>query len=667
MIGRTVALVCFAFVCFALVRLGLASAPTPGSVDLPLARTPTQEAPGATLSPDVAELPAASPPVPTPPAEDPDFPEPEELQPAIAFWKRVYLEVTTDAGFLHDSRRLGVVYEVVRFDGVKSERARRRLVKRRRSHWRAVLDRLRRGRAPRDEAERRAVHSMERALGRLPTPRDWAIAARRVRFQLGQRDVFRAGLIRSGSWQEQMRTVFREAGLPEDLAYLPHVESSFNPAAYSKHGAAGVWQFMRSTGRHYLKIDYVVDERLDPMAATRAAAKLLAKNYEALKSWPLAITAYNHGRSGMARAVRRLKTDAIEVIVDRYKSRRFGFASRNFYAQFLAVRSILRSYESYFGPVQRDSPEAVDQVALPFFADVASLDRHLGIAPGVIKHYNPSLRRPVYRGQKRIPRGFTLRLPSGTVLPDAETWLARVPQGERHARQHRSSYYQVRRGDTLSKIARRHRTTVGALASYNNLPSRHRIYSGQVLQIPNGRVARPAPSLVRSARAASARAAPPARIDPAPATPPAISEDSPWRRVDDVWITVDDNETLAHFAEWLELPVASLRQQNGASRGQQLRFGQRFRLEFSRVEPTTFLERRMEFHKGIEEDFFGSYRVAGTVDHHMARGESLWELARKTYSVPIWLIHRYNPGVDFKRLVPGALLKIPIVERLAPA
>ena len=560
-----------------------------------------------------------------------------------------------------------MVYEVVRLDSVRGERARRQLLKRRRAHWRAAIDRLRRGHEPRDREERQAVRLMELALGHAPSARDWAIAARRLRFQLGQRDAFRKGLIRSGGYEDAMRAVFRAEGLPEDITYLPHVESSFNPNAYSKYGAAGAWQFMRSTGRHYLKIDYVIDERLDPMIATHAAARLLRQNYKALKTWPLAITAYNHGRSGMARAVRRLKTRDIDTIVEKYKSRRFGFASRNFYAQFLAVRSILRSYESYFGPLQRNLPETVDEVTLPFYGDIASLQRHLGVAPEVIKHYNRSLRRPVYRGQKRIPRGFTLRLPAGTVVPDAETWLARVPEAERHASQNRSNFYQVRRGDTLSKIARRHGTSIGALVAYNDLPSRHRIYPGQVLQIPHGRAKRKPASLVASAQAATKPSDPPARIDPVPETPPVVSADSPWRRIDDVWITVDDNETLAHFAEWLELPISALRKLNGLSRKRQLRFGQRIQLDFSKTRPETFLERRMEFHKGVEEDFFGSYRVAGTVDHHLVRGESLWQLARKTYSVPIWLIHRYNPDIDFNALVAGARLKIPVVARLDPS
>ena len=127
-------------------------------------------------------------------------------------------------------------------------------------------------------------------------------AAEWVRFQLGQADRFREGLERSGRWESHIARTFAELGLPPELAALPHVESSFTPTAYSKVGASGLWQFMRSTGRLYMRVDDTVDERLDPFRSTEAAAQLLANNYRALGTWPLAITAYNHGTAGMRRA-----------------------------------------------------------------------------------------------------------------------------------------------------------------------------------------------------------------------------------------------------------------------------------------------------------------------------------------------------------------------------
>ena len=185
---------------------------------------------------------------------------------------------------------------------------------------------------------------------------EFRAAAGRLRFQLGQSDRFRAGLIRSGTWKPYIHDVLAKRGLPLELAALPHVESSFDPTGYSKVGAAGMWQFMRSTGVRYMRIDHIVDERRDPFFSTDAAARLLADNYSVIQSWPLALTAYNHGLAGMRRAVQQQKTTDIATIVAKYQSRSFGFASRNFYTAFLAALEIDSNPERYFPNLKLDPP-----------------------------------------------------------------------------------------------------------------------------------------------------------------------------------------------------------------------------------------------------------------------------------------------------------------------
>jgi len=685
--------------------------------------------------------------VPAQAAEE-EFPVPKALEPAVAFWMRVYLEVNTDAGLLHDNELLGVVYEPIRFEE-KRGRAKERLKDARRRHWKAVLTRLAQNPEPRNENEREVLAAFKTSLGRTPTASDLRGARERIRFQLGQRDKFRQGLIRSGAYEAAMRDVFRRAGLPEDLAYLPHVESSFNTHAYSKYGAAGAWQFMRSTGRRYMTVDYVVDERLDPMVATSAAARLLGENYAALQSWPLALTAYNHGRAGMLRAQKR-HGSRIDRIISNYQSRTFGFASRNFYAQFLAARKIMRSYESYFGDIVRDEPEPIDEIELPFFADVDDLEQHLGVPESVVARYNPALRPPVFRSNKRIPKGYVLRLPAGTVGPNSDKWLAAIPGPKRYAEQHRSLYYTVRRGDTLSAIARRNKTSIRELAAVNNLSSKHRIFAGQVLQLPDGRRRAPAPEpsfeLVRSANAATEAPSIPkpklARAETAPAPapqapiakpvvtaetaqpqsqpskPPAavpapttlaeseaqpesertaqsesvspgqmvaadtieevaeaseatldpqripVPEDSPFRVIRNEAITVDASETLGHFAEWLEIPTQRLRRLNRLRYSQDIRMGQTIKLDFSKVSVEAFVQRRTEYHKAIEEDFFAAFQITGVQEYRIRRGDTLWKITNSTYNVPAWLVHRYNPEANLSRLTPGGRLIIPQISPL---
>jgi membrane-bound lytic murein transglycosylase D len=177
-------------------------------------------------------------------------------------------------------------------------------------------------------------------------------AAENVRWQLGQSNRFLAGLRRSGAYRDHIEEVIRSKNLPAGLVVLPHVESSFNPGAYSSAAAAGMWQFTRATGQRFMRIDHIVDERMDPYIAAEAAMSLLEYNYRVLGTWPLALTAYNHGAGGIARAVRETGTSDIEEIVARYNGRRFGFASRNFYAQFLAVSEVENNAERYFGDVE---------------------------------------------------------------------------------------------------------------------------------------------------------------------------------------------------------------------------------------------------------------------------------------------------------------------------
>ena len=272
---------------------------------------------------------------PTAPALDSNpFLRPAELEPNVRFWIGVYTEVSTHGGLVHDSRNLAVVYETVRFPEGLSSRSRQRRVDSVKRRYRQILQTLAGGKRTGLSADEARVLALWPDGVANSTLRD---ASRRLRFQLGQADKFRAGLVRSGAWEPHIRKTFSDMGLPVELAALPHVESSYTPYAYSRVGAAGLWQFTRSTGRRFLRVDHVVDERLDPYRSTVAAGRLLKQNRATTGSWPLAITAYNHGAAGMRRAVRKLGTRDIATIVSKYSSRTFGFASRNFYVEFLAA------------------------------------------------------------------------------------------------------------------------------------------------------------------------------------------------------------------------------------------------------------------------------------------------------------------------------------------
>jgi len=399
------------------------------------------------------------------------FPRPAELEPAINFWVRVYTEVDTDSGFLHDSQNLAVVYERLPLNLTKIEDTRSRI----REDLRILATGKRSG----------LSGSQQRTLAAWPADvgnETLLTAVDNVRWQLGQSDRFLSGLQRSGAYRQYIDSVIREKGLPPELVVLPHVESSFNPGAYSSASAAGMWQFTRATGQRFMRIDHIVDERMDPYMAANAAMSLLQYNYNALGTWPLALTAYNHGTSGIARAVRETGTTDIETIIANYKGRAFGFASRNFYAQFLAVLQVEHDAAKYFGAVRMDPAPRFVEVQTDAFIDAEVFARSAGISLAQLRADNPALRPVVWEGNKRIPRDFPVKLPADVV--GSGNVLALVPHDFKFTVQTPDVAYVVVSGDSLSVIARRFKTTVARLVAINQLPGSNRIRIGQRLLLP---------------------------------------------------------------------------------------------------------------------------------------------------------------------------------------
>ena len=288
--------------------------------------------------------------VPQEPAPSGDFMHPAELEPQVDFWRRVYATWSLSEAAIHDDRYLDVVYEVVQIPGevgASLNPGQKQWLKDRREDWKLRLSALQ------DKvAARQPLDRDDRELLALLDGGKLAGAAERVRSQRGQRERFLRGLEISQRYERDFRRIFRNAGLPEDLAYLPHVESSFQAAAKSSAGAAGIWQFTRAAAARYMTVNDAVDERLDPIAAARGAARYLSDAYDRLGSWPLALTSYNHGMTGMARAKSIHGDDLVRIIAE-YDHPQFGFASRNFYAEFLAARDIARQPGRYFSQGSR--------------------------------------------------------------------------------------------------------------------------------------------------------------------------------------------------------------------------------------------------------------------------------------------------------------------------
>ena len=675
---------------------------------------------------------------------------PQGLSDEVGFWKRVYTDVDTDGGLIHDSRHLAVVYEAVEFpDGVRSRRARQHYVDRIKARYRRILARLAKG--PRDglsDEERRVLALWPEAV----SARTLRAARHHIRFQLGQRDKFRGGLIRSGAWEPHIRRTLKAMGLPEELAALPHVESSFNPRARSHVGAAGLWQFTRSTGRRYMRIDHVVDERMDPYLSTVAAARLLKHNYAVLGSWPLAITAYNHGAAGMRRAVQEVGTDDIVRIVHDYDSPTFGFASRNFYAAFLAAAELDFNAGQYFGDLRRDQPVSTASFAVPAYVTASTLADVLGVGEDVLRTYNPALQEPVWQATKRVPKDFEMRVPWDRSGSAPAVLLANLGGDQRYAAQIPDRFHTVRRGQTLSSIAARYGVRTSRLVALNDLRSRNFIRAGQVLRLPGAESAahtaqaEPAEpdaipesgvytvsrgdslweiakrfdlpvselaalnslddrdrlrigqtirltapeepqspqepdgeTILASADASDLDLAS-AVLEQAPPqaesvveeadqgavpveTQPQLSADPADYEVSaDATIEVQAAETLGHYADWLQIRTQRLRDINGLRFGRPVVIGQRLKLQFTDVDRSEFVRRRVAYHRRLQGQFFQAFRITGSEDYAVERGDSLWLLARRAEHVPLWLLRQYNPDLDFSSLKPGMVVTLPQVR-----
>lgn len=413
-------------------------------------------------------------------AHSQDLPRPAAIQPAVAFWTQIYSRVSTQQGLLHDRDNLGVVYETLSFDVNRWHPARERKIKARRAHYRAILLSLANGKRTSLSEEE------QRVLGLWPADVSNSRlrqAASGIRFQLGQSNRFRRGLERSGAWEPHMREILAQMGLPEQIAALPHVESSFNPDAYSRVGAAGIWQFTRPTGRRFMRVDHIVDERMDPFTATVAAGQLLKLNYSVTNDWALAITAYNHGLAGIRRAVRHVGSGDIADIIAHYDGRNWGFASRNFYPAFLAAVEVDENAHRYFGDIALEPALHTSTIKLPFYTTADAVAEAFDVDRQTLKPLNRGLLEPVWNGDKYIPRNYSLRLPERSAS-ELQAALAQVSADSRFYDQVPDRFHTVAHGETLSAIAARHGTSVRELMVMNTLRSAHHVRAGATLRLP---------------------------------------------------------------------------------------------------------------------------------------------------------------------------------------
>ena len=293
-------------------------------------------------------------------------------------------------------------------------------------------------------------------------------------FQNRQRRSFQIWLSRSGKYKDFIRQELEQAGLPEDLLYLAMIESGFNPSAYSHASAVGLWQFMRPTGRHYdLRIDSWVDERRDPVKATRAAIAYLDKLYKDFDDWYLAVAAYNAGEGRIGRAIRKYNTRDFWEIA---QGKALHLETKRYVPKLIAAIMIARDPEKYgFTNIEYQAPVAYDIVKVPSRTSLTAVAAAANVDIKAIRSLNNELRK------KQTPPGlenYKLRVPKGSSNIVAANLKRVHPVFATGYKTHT-----VRKGDTITGICRKYNINKKTLLKANNLRSSN-LKAGVRLRIP---------------------------------------------------------------------------------------------------------------------------------------------------------------------------------------
>jgi membrane-bound lytic murein transglycosylase D len=347
------------------------------------------------------------------------FSVPQPLARRYNFWRRVYSLWSKEQYVLHSAVYPEVIFEVydgTRLDMTLEERQREKQIKDvaklQRLEYAKILMTMHKFRG-RDVSELTpSMQRIARSMAHISDPNKYMVAARALRLQRGQRDYIARGLAVGPKYMAAIQEEFESQGLAKELANLAYIESSFNLLARSKVGASGVFQIMPATGEQYLVMMEGVDERNDPIKAAKAAAKLLRFNHSMLGTWPLAITAYNHGVGGIRRAMRATGSNDLVYLINNYTSPSFQFASKNFYTGFLGMLATLQDAERIFPEIPKVEPLAFEKVRLGTWTNIPTIKKRYNLSNEDIAAYNPDITRTFIRSGGTLPRGYVLKIPA---------------------------------------------------------------------------------------------------------------------------------------------------------------------------------------------------------------------------------------------------------------
>lgn len=321
------------------------------------------------------------------------FRVPKGMEVRVEFWKKVYTEYTTEQGIIHHSENLAEIYKKVDFGDIVGNKELTRYQM--------------------EKEKQKRVDGLKKIV-LMEKPK---LKMEDLRFQLGQKDRVETAIFLSGRYLEDFEDIFKQNQLPIQLTRLVFVESSFNVLARSKVGASGLWQIMPSNARPYRMISSLVDRRNHPIESTKLAAKILRSNFGMLEDWPLAVTGYNHGPTGVMKMTKKYKTrDLVELIENVNSRRSFGFASRNFYASFLAILEVESNAPKYFKNIKWSKRIPGEPLKMKHPLPFKMLTRWFDNDLMKLQIYNPHLSRKLITKSRAVPHGTWLLIPEQSYL-----------------------------------------------------------------------------------------------------------------------------------------------------------------------------------------------------------------------------------------------------------
>ena len=351
-----------------------------------------------------------------------DFEIPDGLERRVHFWRRVYSLWSIHNYVVHVGRYPEVIFEIADASHLAAESydpasdpAVRKAVLESRNRYRQVLLSMHFNRNDPRVLENPTMRRIAQLMRHIDDKEKYLNAAQSLRVQRGQMEFVKSGIEYSSRYLEHIEGIFRDKGLPPDLAKVAFVESSFNIRAQSRVGAAGVYQIMPETGMQYMIVSDTIDERLDPIKAGDTAARLFQLYYQMTGAWPLAITAYNHGVGSIRRAVQKAGTHDIVSLIDHYDGPAFGFASKNFYAEFLAMLATLKRQDELFRDLALKDPLTFEAIRITKPVTLLDLARAKHVSLDDLRAANPDLKRS-YGSSVPLPRGYTVKIPRDPSL-----------------------------------------------------------------------------------------------------------------------------------------------------------------------------------------------------------------------------------------------------------